>query len=621
MAAVSWKAIENNENLEVYCLIWLDVSVNSSRENIQAQQRLLKVINHVLTFDDDQQCLHYIKNLSEDDRIILVVSGKFGRSIVPKIANMQQISSIYVYCFDKKGNEQWSQHFPKVKGVVNQLNELFLLVEEDYSLQQLDKIDEQLSIKVFDDRQISSDSAYEQFLHSQLLIDCLIRMSSSSNSKNELIDFCKQYYRKNYTDIMNIKEFENNYSSEKALWWYTKHSFPSRLLNKALRDQNINLLFLFRFFIRDIGCQLGKDKCSSTIRAYRSQLMSREKLEILQRSVGKFISINSFLSANIDQGKTRSSLHLHSSSPEMEKVFFVIEASSNLCNVRPFNNIEPHSYFPKTNQILFMVGSIFRIDRIEYPQDKILNIRISLCSINDQDLKPFSEHMHNALYIGQTSLMQFSNILRRMNKFDEAEKYYRRYLNQLPIGHPDIANCYHAFGKIAESRKNFPSSLKWFKKSLEIYSQISKPDDTFTAEVYNDIATIYLKTNDYTKAIKLYQNALDIWKTSDDNNRPRIVLCLNNIGFVYQMKKKYSEALEYYQQALKISKKIHHEKHPDIAMAYRNRAQIYELIGEYQQALASYEKAIKIYRYSLPATQIHVNEIEKSIRQVSSKLK
>ncbi|CAF5228596.1 unnamed protein product, partial [Rotaria magnacalcarata] len=61
--------------------------------------------------------------------------------------------------------------------------------------------------------------------------------------------------------------------------------------------------------------------------------------------------------------------------------------------------------------------------------------------------------------------------------------------------------------------------------------------------------------------------------------------------------------------------------HPDIAMAYRNRAQIYELIGEYQQALASYEKAMKIYRYSLPATKIHVNEIEKSIRQVSSKLK
>ncbi|CAF3435768.1 unnamed protein product [Rotaria sp. Silwood1] len=85
MAAVLPKTIENDENLETYCLIWLDASVNTSRENFKVQQQLQAIINHLLTFEDDQQCLHYIKNRSEDDRIILIVSGRFGRIIEIKI--------------------------------------------------------------------------------------------------------------------------------------------------------------------------------------------------------------------------------------------------------------------------------------------------------------------------------------------------------------------------------------------------------------------------------------------------------------------------------------------------------------------------------------------------------
>jgi hypothetical protein len=49
-----------------------------------------------------------------------------------------------------------------------------------------------------------------------------------------------------------IDEFEMDYSSENALWWYSRDSFLYGMLNKALRTQDIDTLFLFRFFIRDI---------------------------------------------------------------------------------------------------------------------------------------------------------------------------------------------------------------------------------------------------------------------------------------------------------------------------------------------------------------------------------
>ena len=36
---------------------------------------------------------------------------RLGQIIVPKIVKYRQIASIYVYCMDKKANEQWAKQF------------------------------------------------------------------------------------------------------------------------------------------------------------------------------------------------------------------------------------------------------------------------------------------------------------------------------------------------------------------------------------------------------------------------------------------------------------------------------------------------------------------------------
>ena len=102
-----------DRNLETYCLIWVDTAVNNSK-NLDAQQQLRTSINRLLTFQEDQQCLQHIYSLPKDDRIVLIVSGRLGRIIVPQIVQFRQIISIYVYCMDKKANQQWAEHFSKV---------------------------------------------------------------------------------------------------------------------------------------------------------------------------------------------------------------------------------------------------------------------------------------------------------------------------------------------------------------------------------------------------------------------------------------------------------------------------------------------------------------------------
>jgi len=98
-------AIQEIENLETFYLIWFGNSLSN-----EFQQQLRTVINYLLTFEDEQQCLKYIQSLSKDDRVILIVKEKLSQQIV----HLRQIISIYIYSNEKKVNEQWTKNFKKV---------------------------------------------------------------------------------------------------------------------------------------------------------------------------------------------------------------------------------------------------------------------------------------------------------------------------------------------------------------------------------------------------------------------------------------------------------------------------------------------------------------------------
>ena len=95
----------DDNHLEIFGLIWLDADVNIKGTR-DTEQKLRTIINHLKKFHDVEQCQQYIEQRSQKDRLVLIVSGRFGREIVPSIHKLRQVTSIYVYCMDKKGNEK-----------------------------------------------------------------------------------------------------------------------------------------------------------------------------------------------------------------------------------------------------------------------------------------------------------------------------------------------------------------------------------------------------------------------------------------------------------------------------------------------------------------------------------
>ncbi|CAF0977971.1 unnamed protein product [Rotaria sp. Silwood1] len=145
MAVVS--SIASSKTSKIFHLIWLDASVNDFDHNYQVQQHLRTLINRLRTFESVDVYEQYIQSLSKEDRIFLITNGQLGRQIVSHINQLQQISSIYVYCMNKNFNDEWAKQYS---------------------------------------------------------------------------NFCKRYYKKDQIQLNNIQEFENNYTSDKALWWNTK---------------------------------------------------------------------------------------------------------------------------------------------------------------------------------------------------------------------------------------------------------------------------------------------------------------------------------------------------------------------------------------------------------------
>lgn len=257
----------------------------------------------------------------------------------------------------------------QIKGVhgFTQSDVLIQKIRSDHSEQRRRFTEETITFDILDldNKEQSTNKLNGQFIHSQLFLDGLIRLKTTSNEEQEFVSFFEEHYKKYDISFEKIKSFREKYSADQALSHYTsdKRCLNNQLLNEGFRNKDIELLFVLRFFIRDIGKALEEIKCEDRVNVYRGQIMSYDEIKKLKNSIGALISINSFFSTSICP-KVANMFQSGSRSNSYERVLFDIEADPRLRNVKPFANITNKSQFPEEDEVLFMPGSIFRLVNI-----------------------------------------------------------------------------------------------------------------------------------------------------------------------------------------------------------------------------------------------------------------
>jgi tetratricopeptide (TPR) repeat protein len=637
----------NDTDLEKFTLIWLDAAINES-ENRTTQNNLRKLSDQFKPFDNSNECQLHIQSLSIDERVVLIVSGRLGREIVPNIHEIEQIYLIYVYCYNKEANERWAKDYSKIKIVVTTAEELVAQIRQDNKREISPINNELLYINIY------RDNPDDQFIHSQLLINYLIKMKIYSIIDPKIFILCKTEYPEE-----NLDDFQENYSSENSLWWITKDKFLSKLISKSFHTKNLDLLYLTCFYLRDINQQLELHQCTTRIQVYHSHLITNEEIEQLKNSIGKLISINTFFFTTFQRD---NALRAFEQTNESEKILFEIDADPSIDGIKPFANIKSFSYSKKQSQIVFMLGTIFRIKKI-FQQNNIWICQMNLSSENDEDLKNIFQQIQKEDGDSSTDILAFGNILARINQCDHAEKYYQYILKELPTNHANTHICYRNLGNIAYLKKDYDQSLEYHLKSLEIKKYLLKSDDPSLADSYNYLGIVSFDKTNYKQAIDYYEKGLNILELKLDENHSKIVIYLNKIALVYRMEENYLKALDYYRKILDIEKRYltedHSElgqtyhnigavywcrgfyddameyynlslenkykflpsKHSSIAMTLENMGLVYENKNDFQHACKYYQEAENIYQQTLASTHPDIIQIKDNISRVSSQLK
>ncbi|CAF1165088.1 unnamed protein product [Adineta ricciae] len=470
--------LRNDQQLEIFCIAWLDDNTQAT-DNRETEQHLRSIINRLKRFRNVEECERFIKDRSTDDRIILITSGRLGRKIVPAIHSIRQIISVYIYCMDEAGNKEWSKIYTKVKAVMTQLDKLVLRIKADHKVQQI--IEQPLCMDVFTPGN-STGSVNGKFVFTQVLIECLLRLKYNEQDKKELIKRVQKEYEGNGFELDNIREFQESYSPSDAIWWYTRDTFFFKTLNGVLRTENLHMIFLFRSYIADIQHQLKRHQVRKAVRVYRGQLISKNELKKLQQSCEQFIFINSFFSTSVNDESARRFLCGNDVSENLERVLFEIHADCQTAATKPFANIQSLSDYPDEEEVLFMIGSIFRLKSVLRSNDEDMWIvRMTLCSENDSSLQDVLRYMKQQLGEGETSLRTLGKVLWKMGDLDLAEFYLTRLLNNLPPQDPVIGDLYEELSEIAGLRKNFDKSIEYKNKALEYQKAkklLPKPDST-----------------------------------------------------------------------------------------------------------------------------------------------
>ncbi|CAF3981589.1 unnamed protein product, partial [Rotaria sp. Silwood1] len=347
---------DTNEIIENFLLIWLDGKIDESSKDYQNSiKQLRRTVNTVEPFQDTEECIDYISKL-QDKKAFLIISGAlcqtvvprlwtilhiflfcdkrrklnefdryyeyfgniintfFGilkwfdsidgvlcQTVVPRIHNIDQIHSIYVFCHKKEKYEEWSKDWSKIKGIYTEITPIC-----DSAQQSARQCDED-SVVITG---ISSLNQIEpSFMYTQLFKEIILEIDFDKKKEiNNLAEYAREKYAGNDKHLQIINEFSEAYpcdseKNNKPIWWYTRECFTYHLLNKALGTMQVETLLKMGVFIRDLHQNIERfhsEQTNDIHTLYPGKTMTKKDFysKIQQ---GGLMSLNNFLSTSDDR--------------------------------------------------------------------------------------------------------------------------------------------------------------------------------------------------------------------------------------------------------------------------------------------------------------------------------
>lgn len=543
---------------------------------------------------------------------------------------------------------------------------------------------EDISINIYNQKEKSMGGSQSndsrRFTWTYSFIHALTRLSESLPSsigeleRHQLMEKLKLKYSNNSECLKKIAEFEEHYSCDEAIRWYTSDSIVYKELNRSLRENDFNWLLSFRFFIVDIYRQLQQeytrvrktaDTTSQTLkklRVYRAQCMPSNVVMRLKNSINGYVSMSSFLSTSLRRQMALEFIkHMPKFQKELIPALLEIEIDQNLTTL-PYAEISDYSEFSSEEEVLFSPGIIFKIDGVDDDRDdQMCVVHLKLGNENERDLeKVLSVWKQN--HESQTSLESFGRLIIQTGQLDEAEDFYNMLLKNLSQDDSLIRDCWNGLGNIYREKNQSATAishhrlaisaskhrndyqkwvahayddladaystneepecaLKYYEKASKKFQKLYTKPHLSTIMCYTKIGRIYQHHRDYKKALESLEKALELIKEIDLIEPQTSIEILKHISQCHYLNCQFDRALEYASKVLITSKTYFRTNDPEIGCAHEDIGDIHLERGDLISALSSYHKAAKKFYYSFPQKDQHNADIQHLIKCCNIKLK
>ena len=599
----------NTQMMQNFLLIWLDKNIDEKNADCRnTMTQLRRAVNSINTYTDGKQCVEFLEKMVEE-KACMVISGSLGEDVVPRVHNMSQVDSIFIFCSNKKYHEGWTKEWPKVKGVFTEIGSICEALKKAAQQCEQDSMAISFVATSGDTSKKNLDQLPPSFMYTQILKEILLSITFEQQHINEFVQYCREALTENEDELKNVKKFERQYREQTTIWWYTFECFLYPMVNRTLRLLEADMIVTMGFFIVDLHRQIeqlhqeqfGDHHSGARFIVYRGQGLSKADFEQMSQNKGGLICFNNFLSTSKDGNVSLCFAHGAIANPEMMGVLFIMTIDPTQSST-PFASITDVGYFKKTeDEVLFSMHTVFRIDEIT-PMDgnnRLFQVKLTLTSDNDTDLRVLTDRIREETYPTDKGWYRLGQVLLNTGQSEKAQQVYEILLGQTTIEF-DRGRLYGRLGMAHYNKGDYQEAIGFYEKSQEMYNTIRPPPSSNLAASYNNIGMVYNSTGDYPKALSSHEKALAIKQQSLPPNHPDLAASYTNIGSVYTSMGDYPKALSSHEKALAIKQQSLLPNHPDLAYSYNNIGNVYNKMSDYPKVLSSYEKALAIRQQSLP---------------------
>ncbi|CAF1140896.1 unnamed protein product [Adineta ricciae] len=616
-------------NVENFTVLYIDQTeapdLNLLRSTIN--------FHHVLS---DQDTLSAFLSSQNNEQFIVISPAHHAQTVLPELQKHESIHSVYLLS-KQMNSPDWINDYDKIIGIYPTIESIRDHLQNTLIIISTRMIPIEITSK--------NDTTFN---HCQLLKETLLHEEHDSDLKKDMLTFCRLHYADNQEVLREIDEFDISSTDLNSIQWYTRPCFVSKILSRAFRTQEIDLLFKMRYFIECLHKQIQSNALNEAATIYTVLNVEDETIRNFQENLNGLVTFGSFLSGTFQRPTLTEN--------RQRLVLFVIRLQpACAANIESFRDTNC-----KTD-VLINFDTVFRIISL----DDRHTISLESISRDDAQFQQITQPLREQIATS-VMLLQLTRLLLAMNHYAQCDYlteliYQDKSLENNRTLLASLAAAHHMIGSVDASQRDFATARYQFFKSVRAFQQFLSPTHRMLSATYNNIGSMFNQDNRRDLALHFYEIAVECQLKSSEPDMDSVATYSTNISSVYIEQKRYteaikhlqraaaireklpmaenikpmislfqkiasclwntnksSEALEYYKKILDLQLRLPNPSPQPTSVTYYNLSTAYERLGDYDQAAVCAEKSIE-YLKMISETHPELEENQAQLNSVREK--